>query len=107
MTPKRSLFTTLFACTLLAAPVAHADEADKAACAALEEGDGCTRGNGDPGICIPDESDPDVLTCDDDGLGSNAGDDGGCNIGGTPASGGAWLAGVALALVAAARRRRG
>ncbi len=38
---------------------------DTLACEALEEGDACTRSDGDAGTCIPDESDPGVLECED------------------------------------------
>lgn len=94
----------------LAATPAFADAADKAACADLEEGDDCTRGDGGPGTCIPDESDADVLTCDDDasGTGGSGGDDssGGCSAGGGDPIG--WLASASLlAGLAFVKRRRG
>lgn len=107
-----------FAVVAAAAP-AFADDADKAACADKSEGDDCTRGDGDPGTCVPDDSDP-VLTCEDDAGSaddSSSSDDdssddssssGGCSAGGAPASsGGAPIAGaLALALGIARRRRR-
>jgi hypothetical protein len=93
----------------LAATPALADDADKAACANLEEDDDCTRGDGDPGVCIPDESDPDVLTCDDDssGTGGSGGDDsssGGCSAGGGDPIG--WLATASLLAGLAFVKRR-
>jgi MYXO-CTERM domain-containing protein len=95
----------------LAATPAFADAADKAACADLEEGDDCTRGDGSAGTCIPDESDASVLTCDDDasGTGGSGGDDssssGGCSTGGGDPVG--WLATASLlAGLAVTSRRR-
>jgi MYXO-CTERM domain-containing protein len=97
---------------------ALADDADKAACADKAEGDDCTRGDGDPGVCVPDDSDP-VLTCEDDagssGRGSGSGDSSadssdddtstgdGCSAGGAPGSG---LGALLLAGLALAARRR-
>jgi hypothetical protein len=97
----------------LAATPALADDEDKAACADLDEGDDCTRGDGDPGTCIPDDSDSSVLSCDDDASGSGAGgsggDDsssGGCNANGSGDPIG-WLSGAALmAGLAFIKRRR-
>ena len=94
----------------LSATSAFADDADKAACADLDEGDDCTRGDGSAGTCIPDESDASVLTCDDDasGTGGSGGDDsssGGCSAGGGDHIG--WLGGAALlAGLAFTSRRR-
>lgn len=92
--------------------LAHADDADKAACVDLDEGDDCTRGDGGPGVCIPDESDPDVLTCDDDpgvdNSGGGSSDDGGAGCAAAPSASGSpvvALVGLALALAARARRR--
>ncbi|NUO49401.1 MAG: hypothetical protein HOV80_11150 [Polyangiaceae bacterium] len=103
-------FATLLTGALLFSPaVAFADDADKAACASLEEGDDCTRGDGDPGVCSRDESDANVLTCDDDAIGSGSGgsDDGssGCSASGHAEGS---IAGVLLALGAllTARARR-
>jgi MYXO-CTERM domain-containing protein len=96
---------TAFAlCSAVAAP-ALAREGDKEACIGLAEGDECTRADGDPGFCFPDDSDPNVLECDDDGSGS-ASDDG-CSM----AAGGAspWslaAAAAALGLVGLRSRRR-
>jgi uncharacterized protein (TIGR03382 family) len=97
----------------VSATPALADQADKDACVGLEEDDDCTRGDGDPGFCIPDESDPNVLTCDDDtaGAGGDDGSGGDDSSGsGCSASGGAGssLAGGGLiaGLIALARRRR-
>ena len=42
-----------------------ANDANEAACVELSEGDDCVRGDGDAGTCLPDDSDPDVLTCED------------------------------------------
>ncbi len=107
MQPPTPLLTSLalgFA-LVLTAPLASADDDDKAACVNLEEGDACTRGDGDPGFCFPDESDPQVLTCDDDGAGGDgsSGDDG-CSVtpGGAPMT--PWLP-LALALWLLYRRR--
>ncbi len=110
------LFGTLVLGSLLVAPaIASADEADKAACADLDEGDDCTRGDGGPGTCIPDESDPDVLTCDDDSSSSSTGsggsDDGSsssasCSAA-APSSGSAAFGALGLlGLVSVARRAR-
>lgn len=90
----------------LAATPAFADDADKAACADLDEGDECTRGSGDPGVCIPDESDADVLTCDDDSSGTGGADAGGCSAsrGGDPM--GFLAAASLLAGLAFLKRRR-
>ncbi|MDI3286049.1 hypothetical protein [Polyangium sp. 15x6] len=56
----------VFASTILATVTpALADQADKAACVGLAEGDDCTDGDGRAGYCIPDESDSGVLTCED------------------------------------------
>ncbi|MBK6513174.1 MAG: hypothetical protein IPM79_06930 [Polyangiaceae bacterium] len=110
------LLTTLLSAAVTFVPaLSYADDADKAACVDLDEGDDCTRGDGGPGVCIPDESDPDVLTCDDDpsedgGGGGSSSDSGGagCAIGSGP-SGAPLLAVVGVALAAAglgSRRRR-
>lgn len=101
----------LFSATVLAAPMALADDEDKAACVDLDEGDDCTRGDGDPGVCIPDESDPNVLTCDDDTLssgggGSNSGSGDGCSASGAASTGGGFaLVGLVAALAIGGRRR--
>ncbi len=39
---------------------------NKAACVELAEGDMCTRDDGQAGTCVPDDSDPGVLECEDD-----------------------------------------
>ncbi|HHH28158.1 MAG TPA: hypothetical protein ENK57_07415 [Polyangiaceae bacterium] len=85
--------------------MAYADAEDKAACVDLAEGDDCARGDGDPGICIPDESDPNVLTCDDDAAASDAMDGDGCTVGGDPSSTMGWAA-FGLGMWWLARRRR-
>lgn len=102
--PILSLLLALTATTI--SPVALADDDDKAACAALEEGDDCTRGDGDPGFCIPDESDPNVLTCDDDTSGLDDADDGGCSVGGDAASSSLSLVPFGLVMWWLRRRRR-
>ncbi len=76
---KVTLHSTLAILSLLAfSPEARADDADKAACADLENGDDCVRGDGDEGTCVPDDSDPGVLTCEDEAFDSmgDSGDDG-------------------------------
>ncbi len=103
------------AASFFASPVL-ADDADKAACADLDEGDECTRGDGDPGVCIPDESDTGVLSCDDDTLGSgsssssgSSSDDGtsGCSASGRRTANDGMLAvGVAAVGLALLRRKR-
>ncbi|MBK8256992.1 MAG: hypothetical protein IPK82_30495 [Polyangiaceae bacterium] len=102
-----SLTSMLVAATSLIAVPAFADQADKDACVGLEEGDDCTRGDGSAGVCIPDESDPGVLTCDDDtaSSGTSGGGSGGCSTSSGPASS---LAGLVLlgAALAVSRRRR-
>ncbi|MDI1431801.1 hypothetical protein [Polyangium sorediatum] len=69
----------VFASMILATVTpALADQADKDACIGFAEGDDCTDGNGRAGYCIPDESDPGVLTCEDlrsGGAGGSGGDD--------------------------------
>ena len=56
---------TLFWITLaMSAAPALANDEDKAACEGLLEGDACIDHNGRDGTCIPDESDPNVLTCE-------------------------------------------
>lgn len=108
--------TLLFA---LSTP-AYARDGDEEACEGKEAGDPCTRSRGEEGTCQPDDSDPDVLTCDDDAgpaplpsgdggpdgappTGSASPDDGsGCATTGGAAALGLALVGGALA----ARRRR-
>jgi MYXO-CTERM domain-containing protein len=66
MKSSTSLFAFALATSLATfAGTASADQADKDACVGLEEGDACTRGDGEPGFCQWDVSDP-VLTCEDD-----------------------------------------
>lgn len=94
--------TTIVMALLLGAATADAREGDEAACEGLVEGDDCTRANGDAGLCQPDDSDPEVLVCDDDGLGSSDGSGSSdCSTAGSSAAG--WLA---LGLVAVGSRRR-
>lgn len=107
MKPLHFVLPTLLASALVALP-ALANDADKAACAALDDGDDCTRGDGRAGLCTPDASDPDVLTCDDDASAddSSGDDSGGCSsTGTTPASTGAGALLLGLGLVALHRRR--
>ncbi|MEZ4439570.1 MAG: MYXO-CTERM sorting domain-containing protein [Polyangiaceae bacterium] len=108
ITLPRITFTLLAAVGLaLPAGIASADDADKAACVDLEEGDDCTRGDGGPGTCIPDESDANVLTCDDDGAGGSGGDDGGgCSVSGQDPSSALPLLALGLGAVLVRRRRR-
>lgn len=114
MTTSLRLFT---ACTalllgLVTLPsIASANDEDKAACAALEEGDACERSDGSDGTCQPDESDPGVLTCEDDppsggsgGSSSGSDDSEGCNLAGDTRDA-AFLA-VALGLGLFSLRRR-
>lgn len=91
---------TLLLCLVLSSS-AFADEADKAACEGLVEGDDCTRGDGDPGTCQLD-ADDDVLSCDDDTPADDAGgadDSAGCTTVGLSPS-------LALLVCAAAGIRR-
>lgn len=68
---------------------ALAKEGDIEACEGLAVGDACTRLDGDPGVCQPDASDPNVIKCDDDGLGAgNSGNSGAGNSGSSDDSGG-------------------
>jgi MYXO-CTERM domain-containing protein len=73
--------STLGAALFLTAGVARANDTDRAACEAASEGDACVRHTGDAGTCVPDESDPSVLTCED-------GPDDGATSGGTDDNGG-------------------
>jgi hypothetical protein len=81
-------------------------EGDEEACVDLFEGDACTRDDGSEGTCLPDDSDPDVLKCDDDGLsGGGTSTSGGslsCATGGAGALG--WLA-VSMLLLGTRRGR--
>ena len=91
---------------------ARADDADKAACIDMDEGEACVDSDGEPGTCVADESDPNVLSCedsdDDDGGNSTTNstndndDDDGCSIGGRAALAPAF----ALVLLGLWRRRR-
>jgi uncharacterized protein (TIGR03382 family) len=89
----------LFSALLLASPGAlAATDPDVTACEGASEGDACTRENGDEATCLPDESDPGTLKCDDDG-GSSSGS--GCST--TGPLGASALGLLALGLLA--RRR--
>lgn len=90
MNVLRRTLTNLGATALfltLASSPALADDADKAACASLDRGDACIRGNGDPGVCLPDESDPNVLTCEDTGTSSSGASGSNASSGATGANG--------------------
>jgi len=87
---RRAVPILITLCVALAALTAEANDEDKAACADLQEGDACTRSDGDPGVCVPDDSDP-VLTCEDD-----VSDNLGCAVG--ESNGLLGLAGLALLL---------
>ncbi len=105
----RTLALMLALCsTTTLTSLAFADAADKAACANLKEDDACTRGDGRPGTCVPDESDPGVLTCDDDagGGGGGGGDDDGCSAAGSSSTGGGAVIPLLLAAVGVALSRR-
>jgi hypothetical protein len=68
-----AMFTAAFA---LSALPAYADQADKDACVGLADGDACKRAGGQAAVCIPDESNPNALTCDDSGAGRSSGGSG-------------------------------
>ncbi len=89
----------------LVSSTALAKDGDIEACAGLEEGDACTRADGDPGVCQPDDSDPGVIKCDDDAYGGD--DDGSvqCALGTAPAPADTALALVFLGAALALRRR--
>ncbi len=80
MLSARNLSIALATALSLVPATAFADAADKAACADLAEGDDCTRGDGTDGVCIPDESDPAVLTCDDSSAAMDGSSGGGCSV---------------------------
>lgn len=81
---------------------AFAKDGDEEACVGLQDGDACVRADGDPGVCQPDESDVNILVCDDDGqVGDDSSGGTSCNTGAGAATG--WLA---LSLLAFAGRRR-
>ena len=98
-------FLTL-AATLVFTTAALANDEDKAACEDLVEGAECLRHNGDDGICVYDDSDPDVLTCEDENW--SGGDDSGgvsCATGRSPASGAPILALLGLGVLGLVTRR--
>ncbi len=85
---QRTLMLIALGSTVLSfAREAHANDFDRAACADAQEGDACVRQNGDVATCVPDASDPSVLTCDDE----PAGGTGGTGGGGDPACDGLML----------------
>jgi hypothetical protein len=91
--------------------LASANDEDKAACADLEEGDACERSDGSDGTCQPDESDPGVLSCEDDpsggGGGSSSGSDDstGCNLSGGTRDAAFLTVALGLGLFSLRRRR--
>jgi hypothetical protein len=105
MTRTTRFSIAALATSLLLASPAFAREGDVEACIDLAEGDDCTRADGDPGICQPDDSDPDVLECDDDALADDAAQ--GCSASGRPLgdASGLVLVGAALGLSRLRRRR--
>ena len=90
------------ATSLLLASPTLAKEGDVEACIDKVEGDDCTRADGDVGVCQPDESDPNVLKCDDDALDDSSE---GCNTTGRGGDGAGLLL-AAAALFASRFRRR-
>jgi MYXO-CTERM domain-containing protein len=122
MKSSASLFAFALATSLATfAATASADQADKDACVGLAEGDACTRGDGEPGFCAWDDTDP-VLTCEDATSSSSSSSSSGCDDDSDPdceditnidigcsssgnAPGSLWgLVGVAAALVTGRRR---
>ncbi len=90
MKTSTSIFAFALASSLATfAGVASADQADKDACVGLEEGDACTRGDGEPGYCLWDDSDP-VLSCEDapSSSSSSSSGGGGSGSGGSSSSSG-------------------
>jgi hypothetical protein len=84
---------------------AHADDGDKAACADLAEGDACTDSDGAEGTCVPDESDANVLTCEDSASvdDSSSGCSASASRGADRSS--AWLAALGFVTAIGASRR--
>ncbi len=71
---KRLPLFAIFSTVLVGgATDALADDADKRTCANLTEGAACIHHTGDPGVCVPDASDPSVLTCEDTAPGGTSG----------------------------------
>ena len=105
MTRTTCFSIAALATSLLLASPAFAREGDVEACMDKAEGDDCTRADGDPGVCQPDDSDPDVLECDDDALADDSVQ--GCSTSGRPIGDTAALlvAGAALGLSRLRRRR--
>ncbi len=81
-------------------------EADRIECADLAEGDSCTESDGDAGACKVDDSDPNVLECDDDTASSSNSSSAGCNASGAEGTNSGALLLVGLALAVAGRRQR-
>jgi hypothetical protein len=111
MSRKIVSMLVVFVGTLLSTGAALAKEGDVEACSGKSQGDACTRADGDAGTCSPDDSDPNVLTCDDDATGaggSSSGDDGGCSgsDGSTTSSSNAPVAAFALLGLGAFGRTR-
>lgn len=80
-------------------------DGDELACASLAEGDACTEEDGDAGFCVPDDSDPNVLECDDDGASSASSSSLGCSTAASGAAGGGAFALLALVAAVGVRRR--
>lgn len=88
MKSSASLFAFALATSLSTiVGTASADQTDKDACVGLEEGDACTQGDGDPGYCLWDDSDP-VLSCEDDPMSSSSSSSSSSGGGGSSGSGG-------------------
>lgn len=81
-------------------------EADRIECVDLAEGDSCTESDGDAGACKVDDSDPNVLECDDDAASSSSNASAGCNASGAEGTSSGALLLVGLALAVAGRRQR-
>jgi MYXO-CTERM domain-containing protein len=80
-------------------------EADRIECAELSEGDSCTESDGDEGACKVDDSDPNVLECDDDAVASSSSASAGCSASGGDATSSGVLLLLGLSLAVAGRRR--
>lgn len=70
---------------VLSTPTARADPPSEVACLGLRAGSSCLRGIRALGVCVPDASDPEVLSCKEAGSGDAGG---GPQDGGATASGG-------------------
>ena len=83
---------------------AHANDADKAACADLAEGDACTDSDGADGTCVPDASDANVLSCEDSASSDDSSS--GCSASASPGTdrSSTWLAALGLVTAIGASR---